>query len=61
MVLDKFRTPYFNMFEIEMCELKLNLSALKVSRIMDFKNHVEITYERTLDKKSFWKIFDSRS
>ena len=45
------------MFEIEMCELKLNHSALKISRIMDFKNHVEITYEITLDKTSFFGKF----
>ena len=57
MVLHKFQTRYSSMFETEMCNLKLNCSGLKFSRIMDFKNHVEITYERTLDKMSFWKFF----
>ena len=28
----------------------------KISRIMDFKNHVEITYERTLDKNALLEI-----
>ena len=29
----------------------------KISRIMDFENHVEITYERILDKKVILEIF----
>ena len=29
----------------------------KISKIMDFKNHVEITYERTLDKKALLEFF----
>ena len=45
------------MFEIEMCELKLNHSSLKIFRITNFKNHVEITYEITLDKTSFFGKF----
>ena len=43
MVLHKFRTHYSYMFEIEMCELKLNRSALKFLESWISKNHVEIT------------------
>ena len=61
MVLHQFQTRYSIMFEIEMRKLKLNQLSFKISRIMDFKNHVEITYERTLDKNVLLDIFGSRS
>ena len=57
MVLHKFQTPYYSMFEVEMCNLKLNRSALKFLQSSISKNHVEITYEITLYKNVLLEIF----
>ena len=57
MVLHKFQTPYYSMFELEMCKLKLNRSDLKFLESCISKNHGEITYERTLYKNVLLEIF----
>ena len=54
MVLHKSRTHYSYVFEIEMCGLKLNRSALKFLESWISKNHVEIIGEIN-------RVYDSRS
>ena len=56
MVLHKFRTRYFDMFEIEMSELKLNRSALKFIESWISKTMLKLPMRELLTKCPFGKF-----
>ena len=56
MVLHQFRTRYTNMFEIEMCKLKLNRSNLKFLKSWITKTMLKLPTRELWKKTPFWKF-----